>query len=96
VLHIYLGEAAADPQAVKAFVRKVCRNYRLPYFTISPVFSICPEHGYLRGKQARCALCQAQTEVYARVVGYLRPVNQWNEGKQAEFAVRRYFHMKAT
>jgi ribonucleoside-triphosphate reductase len=96
VLHIYLGEAAADPQAVKAFVRKVCRNYRLPYFTISPVFSICPEHGYLRGKQTRCAQCQAQTEIYARVVGYLRPVNQWNEGKQAEFAVRRHFHMKAT
>ncbi len=93
VLHIYLGEAVADPQAVKAFVRKVCHNYRLPYFTISPVFSICPEHGYIRGQEPRCPHCQGQTEIYARVVGYLRPVNQWNEGKQAEFAVRRHFHM---
>lgn len=96
VLHINLGEAVADPQAVKQFVRKVCTNYRLPYFTISPVFSICTEHGYLCGRMQQCPHCGRKTEVYARVVGYLRPVDQWNEGKQAEFEQRRYFRIKAT
>ncbi len=88
VLHVFLGEAAADPSAVKEFVRKVCNDYRLPYFTISPVFSVCPEHGYLKGEIPRCPDCGRETEVYSRVVGYLRPVNQWNEGKQAEFDIR--------
>ena len=96
VLHINLGESVADPQAVKQFVRKVCANYHLPYFTISPVFSICPEHGYLRGQVPQCPHCDRKTEVYARVVGYLRPVDQWNEGKQAEFGQRRYYHVEAT
>ncbi|HQA91065.1 MAG TPA: ribonucleoside triphosphate reductase, partial [Sedimentisphaerales bacterium] len=95
-LHINLGEAVANPNAVKRFVRKVCTNYRLPYFTISPVFSICAEHGYLRGQVQQCPHCGRKTEVYARVVGYLRPVDQWNEGKQAEFEQRRYFQIKAT
>jgi len=93
VLHIHLGEAAPDPQALKSFVRKVCRNYRLPYFTISPVFSICPDHGYLKGRVETCPQCHTQTEVYARVVGYLRPVHQWNEGKQAEFEIRRHYQI---
>jgi ribonucleoside-triphosphate reductase len=96
VLHINLGEAAADPEAVKRFIRKVCTNYRLPYFTISPVFSICPRHGYLQGQPRRCPRCQSKTEVYARVVGYLRPVDQWNEGKRAEFEQRGYFSIKET
>jgi anaerobic ribonucleoside-triphosphate reductase len=93
VLHIFLGEAAADPQAVKAFVRKVCENYRLPYFTLTPTFSVCPTHGYLRGEQHCCPECGEETEVYSRVVGYLRPVGQWNEGKQAEFALRNYYQI---
>jgi ribonucleoside-triphosphate reductase len=93
VLHIFLGEAAADPQAVKAFVRKVCENYRLPYFTLTPTFSVCPTHGYLRGEQHCCPECGEETEVYSRVVGYLRPVKQWNEGKQAEFALRNYYQL---
>ncbi|HID97900.1 MAG TPA: ribonucleoside triphosphate reductase [Thermodesulfobacteriaceae bacterium] len=88
VLHTFLGEAAADPQAVKAFVRKVCSSYKLPYFTVTPSFSICPDHGYLRGEQNKCPDCGQSTEVYSRVVGYLRPVNQWNQGKQAEFDLR--------
>ncbi len=96
VLHINLGEAVADPGALKRFVRKVCTNYRLPYFTISPVFSICSEHGYLRGEFRQCPHCDRGTEVYARVVGYLRPVDQWNEGKQAEFQQRRCFRIQAT
>jgi len=96
VLHINLGEAAPDPQALKRFIRKICTNYHLPYFTISPVFSICPEHGYLRGWQQQCPHCQSKTEVYARVVGYLRPVDQWNDGKQAEFERREYFKVGET
>ena len=93
VLHVFLGEAAADPQAVKAFVRKVCENYRLPYFTLTPTFSVCPTHGYLRGEQHCCPECGEETEVYSRVVGYLRPIKQWNEGKQAEFALRKYYQL---
>ncbi len=89
VQHLFLGEAVPDPQTVKALVKKVCENYRLPYFTVTPTFSICPEHGYLRGEQALCPECGIPTEVYSRVVGYLRPVGQWNEGKQAEFTLRK-------
>jgi anaerobic ribonucleoside-triphosphate reductase len=88
VLHVFLGEAAPDPHALKNFVRKVCSNYELPYFTISPTFSVCPTHGYLNGETRTCPECGCETEIYSRIVGYLRPINQWNEGKQAEFAMR--------
>ena len=91
VLHIFLGEAVADPEAVKHFVRKVCEGYHLPYFTLTPSFSICPTHGYLRGEQPECPFCGEATEVYSRVVGYLRPVNQWNEGKREEFGMRSLY-----
>ncbi|MHC4534763.1 MAG: ribonucleoside triphosphate reductase [Planctomycetota bacterium] len=94
VLHIFLGEATPDPQAIKMFIRKVCQNYRLPYFTISPTFSVCPEHGYISGEHCKCEKCNAQTEVYSRVVGYLRPVNRWNEGKQAEFKLRSMYKIE--
>ncbi|MBN2339584.1 MAG: ribonucleoside triphosphate reductase [Acidobacteria bacterium] len=93
VQHIFLGEAVPDTTAVKRFVRAVCRRYRLPYFTLTPSFSICREHGYLKGAVPECPDCGAETEVYSRVVGYLRPVSQWNAGKQAEFALRRPFRM---
>jgi len=93
VLHIFLGEAVADPQAVKTFIRKVCDNYHLPYFTITPTFSVCPEHGYITGEHHKCPKCGAETEVYSRVVGYLRPVKQWNEGKQAEFNLRSKYRI---
>ena len=72
-------------------MRKVCHNYRLPYFTITPTFSVCPSHGYLHGKQPACPECDAETEVYSRVVGYLRPVKQWNPGKREEFRLRSSF-----
>jgi ribonucleoside-triphosphate reductase (formate) len=94
VLHTYLGEAVADPMAVKSFVRTVCTNYKLPYFTLSPSFSVCPNHGYLRGEIAICPDCGETTEIYSRVVGYLRPIDQWNEGKRAEFDIRSRYSVE--
>jgi ribonucleoside-triphosphate reductase len=94
VLHFFLGERIDDPATVKRFVRAVCAHYRLPYFTLTPTFSICPDHGYLAGEHPRCPRCGVETEVYSRVVGYLRPVRQWNRGKQIEFARRALFDGK--
>ena len=88
VLHVFLGESVANPQSVKHFVKHVCENYSLPYFTLSPSFSVCPSHGYLRGEHPLCPVCSSETEIYSRIVGYLRPVKQWNAGKQAEFVLR--------
>jgi ribonucleoside-triphosphate reductase (formate) len=93
VLHILLGEQLDDTAAVKSLVSKIAANYRLPYFTLTPTFSVCPSHGYLRGEQPRCARCNQETEIYSRVVGYLRPVKQWNDGKQAEYAMRRTYRV---
>ena len=91
VMHIYLGEKISDPEAVKRLIKKIVTGFRLPYLTLSPTFSVCPSHGYLTGMQERCSICDQETEVYSRVVGYLRPIKQWNNGKQAEFGMRRYF-----
>ena len=91
VFHIYLGERLYSWRAAAELIRKVTWNFRLPYFTLTPTFSICPTHGYLNGEQKRCPKCGANCEVYSRVVGYLRPVDQWNDGKQAEFVIRRTF-----
>ena len=88
VLHGFLGEELADTGAVRNLVKTITTQYKLPYFTLTPTFSICAEHGYLKGEQPRCSVCDASTEVYSRVVGYLRPVNRWNDGKQAEYADR--------
>ena len=95
VVHSFLGEAAADPTAVRSFVKTVCDNYHLPYFTVTPSFSICPTHGYLLGEIETCPTCGDNTEVYSRVVGYMRPVDQWNKGKQAEFAARSHYSVEA-
>ena len=91
VFHTYAGERISDPAAVKSLVRKICENYHLPYLTFTPTFSICPSHGYLRGEQENCPTCQEECEVYSRVVGYLRPVKQWNKGKQEEFGLRKVY-----
>jgi anaerobic ribonucleoside-triphosphate reductase len=91
VFHIYLGERLHSWQSAAELIRKVSRNSRLPYFTLTPTFSICPTHGYTTGEHKQCPVCGATCEVYSRVVGYLRPVDQWNEGKQAEFAIRKTF-----
>ena len=93
VLHLFLGEQVTDIETVKSLIRKVSDNYRLPYFTLTPTFSVCPSHGYLSGEQTRCSHCDRETEVYSRVVGYLRPVKQWNDGKQAEYCRRKTFRV---
>jgi len=94
--HIFLGEAVSSVDGVKKLVKKVCDQFSLPYFTITPTFSICPQHGYIKGQNYECPICAAEgkitsCEVYSRVVGYLRPVDQWNAGKQEEFKERKTF-----
>lgn len=96
VFHIYVGEQITNHESVKNLVRKVCENYRLPYFTITPIFSICPTHGYLSGQYQVCPKCGVKCEVYSRVVGYFRPVNLWNEGKREEFRMRKPFKIKGS
>jgi len=91
VAHVWLGESNPPVESVASLVRKICENFKLPYFTLTPTFSICPEDGYLSGEQSTCPKCGRTTEVYSRVVGYLRPVEQWNQGKQEEFKQRRVF-----
>ncbi|MFC1516416.1 ribonucleoside triphosphate reductase [Thermodesulfobacteriota bacterium] len=93
VLHIYLGEQVSDVDVIKRLINKTASNFRLPYFTLTPTFSVCPSHGYLNGKQEKCNICHTETEVYSRVVGYLRPVKQWNKGKRSEFGKRRTFRV---
>ncbi|MDL2330257.1 ribonucleoside triphosphate reductase [Desulfosarcina sp. OttesenSCG-928-A07] len=93
VLHLFLGEQITDMEVIKSVIRKVSGNYHLPYFTLTPTFSVCPSHGYLAGEQASCPQCDESTEVYSRVVGYLRPVAQWNDGKQAEYHRRKLFRV---
>ena len=96
VLHGFLGERIYDIETTKKLVRKIAESYSLPYFTLTPTFSICPVHGYLSGEHYTCPKCvvEQKTEVYSRVVGYIRPVQQWHEGKQAEFEDRKEFVVK--
>ncbi|MCJ1967829.1 ribonucleoside triphosphate reductase [Candidatus Nanosynbacter sp. TM7-076] len=91
VIHFFLGERMDDPQTLKKLVKTICENYKLPYFTFSPSFSICKNHGYIVGEHPECPKCGEATEVYSRVVGFLRPVSQWNKGKQAEFDMREHY-----
>ena len=91
VFHIFLGERLHSWKAAAELIKKVSFNSKLPYFTLTPTFSICPTHGYTSGEHKQCPVCTANCEVYSRVVGYLRPVDQWNDGKQAEFAIRKTF-----
>jgi len=95
VLHIFLGENISDPNMAKNLVRKVFENYSLPYITLTPTFSICPTHGYISGEHFECPQCTINQpcEVYSRVVGYIRPVQQWHKGKQEEYTERKEFLM---
>jgi ribonucleoside-triphosphate reductase len=95
VFHIFLGERVHSWKAAADLIRRVSWNSHLPYFTLTPTFSICHAHGYMGGEHKKCPECGADCEVYSRVVGYLRPVDQWNDGKQAEFAIRRTFDKPA-
>jgi len=89
VIHFFLGERVEDAMMIKKLVKKICSNYHLPYFTITPTFSICNTHGYIAGEAFTCPICHAPCEVYTRIVGYLRPVEQWNKGKKAEYDIRQ-------
>lgn len=93
VLHGFLGERLVDGEQVKGLLKKIFTKFRLPYFTFTPTFSVCPQHGYLSGEHFHCPKCTIQQpcEVYSRVVGYLRPVQQWHKGKQEEFRQREEY-----
>jgi ribonucleoside-triphosphate reductase len=91
VFHIFLGERLPSWKSAAELIKKVSWNSKLPYFTLSPTFSICPTHGYTAGEHKLCPVCGTTSEIYSRVVGYLRPVDQWNDGKQAEFNIRKTF-----
>ena len=88
VFHTFLGEKLPDWKAAANLVRKIAENYRLPYYTLSPTYSVCANHGYLVGEQAICPECGEQTEVYSRITGYYRPVQNWNDGKTQEYKDR--------
>lgn len=91
VQHIFVGEKIDNPETVKSLIKTICTNYQLPYFTISPTFSVCPDCGYLHGEQHICPKCEEDCDVYSRIVGYLRPINQWNDGKREEFKIRKTY-----
>ncbi|MCL2219596.1 MAG: ribonucleoside triphosphate reductase [Chitinispirillia bacterium] len=94
VFHAHIGESIDDVEVCKKLVRYIAYNYQIPYFTLSPTFSICPLHGYLKGEHFSCPTCSEETEVYARIVGYYRPVQNWNPGKKSEFGEREEFSYK--
>lgn len=93
VFHAFLGEKLPDWKAAATLVRKIAENYKLPYYTISPTYSVCKEHGYLSGEQYVCPHCGGTTEVYSRITGYYRPVQNWNAGKSQEYAERKNYDM---
>ena len=96
ILNAYekLAPSVKNKSPMVASIIRIASNYKLPYFSLTPTFSVCPEHGYLSGEHFKCPNCGKDSEVYSRVVGYLRPVQQWNEGKQAEYARRRAFRVE--
>ncbi len=94
VFHAFLGERLSDWETAAKLVRTVAENYRLPYYTLSPTYSICKDHGYLTGEQFECPICHKKTEVYSRITGYYRPVQNWNDGKVQEFKQRKIYQMK--
>lgn len=91
VFHAFLGEKMPNWQSAARLVRKIAENYRLPYFTLSPTYSVCPDHGYITGEQWKCPICGKPTEVYSRITGYYRPVKNWNVGKSEEFRERKTY-----
>jgi ribonucleoside-triphosphate reductase len=96
VFHAFVGEKLPSWQAAAALVRKISENYKLPYYTLSPTYSICKNHGYLIGEQYRCPLCGEVTEVYSRITGYYRPVQNWNAGKTQEYKERKVYNIEGS
>ena len=93
VFHAFLGEKLPDWKAAANLVRKIAENYKLPYYTMSPTYSVCKDHGYLTGEQYTCPICGQKTEVYSRITGYYRPVQNWNAGKEQEFKDRKVYNI---
>ncbi|WP_350455520.1 ribonucleoside triphosphate reductase [Slackia heliotrinireducens] len=93
VFHAFLGEKLPDWKAAANLVRKIAENYKLPYYTMSPTYSVCKDHGYLTGEQFTCPHCGAKTEVYSRITGYYRPVQNWNDGKAQEYKDRKVYNI---
>ncbi len=93
VFHAFLGEKLPDWKAAANLVRKIAENYKLPYYTMSPTYSICRDHGYLTGEQSTCPVCGRKTEVYSRITGYYRPVQNWNDGKAQEYKDRKVYDL---
>ena len=91
VFHAFLGEKLPDWKAAANLVRKIAENYKLPYYTISPTYSVCKTHGYLSGEQKKCPICGETTEIYSRITGYYRPVQNWNDGKTQEYKDRKVY-----
>ncbi len=91
VFHVFLGEKLSDWRSTASLVRKIAEHYRLPYYTISPTYSVCPDHGYIAGEVWECPVCHKKTEVYSRITGYYRPVQNWNDGKAEEFRERKTY-----
>ena len=96
VFHAFLGEKLPDWKAAAVLVRKIAENYSLPYYTLSPTYSICRNHGYLSGEQYTCPECGGKTEVYSRITGYYRPVQNWNDGKTQEFKERKVYNIASS
>ncbi len=93
VFHAFLGEKLPDWRAAANLVRKIAENYKLPYYTMSPTYSVCRDHGYITGEQYTCPICGKKTEVYSRITGYYRPVQNWNDGKAQEFKDRKVYNI---
>ncbi len=96
VFHAFLGEKLPDWKAAADLVRKIAENYKLPYYTMSPTYSVCSEHGYLNGEQFTCPHCGKPAEVYSRITGYYRPVQNWNDGKTQEYKDRKVYDIKTS
>ena len=91
VFHAFLGQKLPDWKAAANLVRKIAENYKLPYYTLSPTYSVCTDHGYIAGEVSKCPICGKTTEIYSRITGYYRPVQNWNDGKTQEFADRKTY-----
>lgn len=91
VFHVFLGQKVSDWKATRTLVKKIAESHKLPYYTISPTYSVCQYHGYIEGEQWECPICHRKTEVYSRITGYYRPVQNWNTGKTQEFKERKEY-----